>query len=128
MDHELNPEILAPPTRSSNIAYRALLGITILVGGCTLSAISLLFAAELFPFAPPPSQQHSIAQQPSPGRFQLSQDDLDRISRIATQAKQLSPTDRNQLKISIQKSLNEAAVKGNVNQTQYFGELLRQID
>ena len=126
MDHELNPEILSPPTRSSNIAFRTLLGITVLVGGCTLSAISLLFAAELFPFAPPPSQQRSI--EPPPGRSQLSQDDLDRITRIATQAKQLSPTDRNQLKISIRKSLNEAAVKGNVNQTQYFGELLRQID
>jgi len=128
MDQELNPEILSPPTRSSNIDFRTLLGITVLVGGCTLSAISLLFAAELFPFAPPPSQQRSIEQQPPPGRSQLSQDDLDRISRIASQAKQLSPTDRNQLKISIQKSLNEAAAKGNVNQAQYFGELLRQID
>lgn len=128
MDHELIPEILSPPTRSSIIAFRTLLGITVLVGGCTLSAISFLFAAELFPFAPPsPSQQRSVEQQPA-ARPQLSLEDMGRISKIITQAKQLSPSDRNQLKISIQKSLNEAAVKGNVNQTQYFGELLRQID
>ena len=119
---------LSHPPRPTITTFRTFLRITILAVGCTLSANSLLFAAELFPFAPPsPSQQRSVEQQPA-ARPQLSPEDLERISRIATQANQLNPPDRNQLKSGIQKSLNEAAAKGNPNQAKYFGELLRQID
>ncbi len=126
----MNPDTLPHPTRSSITTFRIFLLVTIVAVGYTLSANSLLFAAELFPYAPPsssPSQQRSVEQYPAPAP-QLSSEDEKRVSRIAVQAKQLSPTDRTQLKNSIQKSLNEAAVKGNPNQVQYFGELLRQIE
>jgi hypothetical protein len=129
MGHEMVFDTLPHPTRPSIAIVRTSFRIAILAVGCTLSAISFLFAAELFPYAPPsPSQQRSVEQQPAPTP-QLSPEDMEGISRIATQAnKHLSSPDRNQLKSSIQKSLNEAAAKGNLNQVQYFGELLRQID
>ncbi len=120
-------DTLPHPTRSSITTFGSFLRVTILAVGCSWLATALLFAAELFPYAPPSSQQRSFEQQPAPTP-QLSSEDEKRISRIAAQAKQLSPTDRNHLKNSIQKSLNEAAVKGNPNQVQYFGELLRQIE
>ena len=57
MDHKMILEILSPPIRRSITTVRTLLRITIVSVGCTLFGISFLFAAELFPFAPPPSQQ-----------------------------------------------------------------------
>lgn len=128
MEYEMIPDTLPHPTWSSITMFRTILRITILAVGSALSANSLLFAAELFPYAPPSSSQQRSGEQQSIPTPQLSSEDEKRISRITTQAKQLSPTDRNQLKNSIQKSLNEAAVKGNPNQVQYFGELLRQIE
>ena len=114
--------------RSSITALRTFFGIAILVGSFTLSPLSLSSAAELYPFTPPSSsQQRSVERQPA-GKAQLSTEDETRISRIATQAKQLSPSDRSELKSSIQKSLNAAAAKRNLNQVKYFSELLRQID
>ena len=102
--------------------------VAILAGTCIVSIPSLSSAAELYPFTPPSSsQQRSIERQPA-GKAQLSTEDETRISRIATQAKQLSPSDRSELKSSIQKSLNAAAAKRNLNQVKYFSELLRQID
>jgi hypothetical protein len=121
-------ESLPHPTRSPITALRTFFGIAMLVGSCTLSPLSLSSAAELFPYTPPsPSQQRSLERQPA-GKAQLSTEDETRISRIAIQAKQLSPSDRSELKSSIQKSLNAAAAKRNLNQVKYFSELLRQID
>ena len=120
-------KILPHPSRSPITALRTFFGIAILVGSCTLSAHSLSSAAELFPFPSPSSpQQRSIERQPTP--TQLSTEDEKRISRIATQTKQLSPSDRNQLKSSLQESLNEAVANGKLNQAQYFRKILRQID
>ena len=127
-DHQMILDALSHHTRSSIRALQTFLGIAILAGSCIVSIPSLSSAAELYPFTPPSSsQQRSVERQPA-GKAQLSTEDETRISRIATQAKQLSPSDRNQLKISIQKSLNEAAAKRNLNQVKYFSELLRQID
>jgi hypothetical protein len=116
------------PRQSPITTLQTFFGIAILVGSCTLPVTLLVFAAELFPYAPPSSsQQRSVEQQPA-ARPQLSSEDEKRISRIATQAKQLSPSDRSQLKSSIQNSLNDAVANGNLNQVQYFSKLLRQID
>jgi hypothetical protein len=115
------------PTRSAITIFRTVFRVTILAVGCILCAKSILLAAELFPFTPPPrSQQRSVEQQPV--RPSLTSEELDRISKIATQARQLSPSDQNQLKNSTRKSLDEALGKGNLNQAKYFSELLRQID
>ena len=128
MNHHMVLDTLLYPPRSSITALRTFFGIAILAASCTLSVTPLVFAAELFPFAPPSSsQQRSVEQQPAPTP-QLSLEDEKRISRIADQAKQLSPTDRNQLKNSIQKNLDEAFAKGNLNQAKYFSELRRQIE
>jgi hypothetical protein len=116
-----------PYTRSPITALRSFFGIAILVGSFTLLPHTLSSAAELFPFIPPSSQQRSIDQEPI-ARPQLSSEDEKRISRIADQAKQLSPTDRNQLKNSIQKNLDDAFAKGNLSQAKYFSELRRQIE
>ena len=115
-------------TRSSITIFRTFLVIAIFSAGCTLGGTSLLFAAELFPYTPPsPSQQRSVEQQPAL-RPQLSLEDLDRISQIAGKARRLSPSDKQQLKSSIQRSRDEAEKKGNLSQGKYFNELLRQID
>ena len=119
---------LPHPLRSSITALRSFFGVAILAGTCAWHITSLVYAAELYPFSPPSSsQQRSVERQPA-GKAQLSTDDEKRVSRIATQAKQLSPSDRSELKSSIQKSLNEAAAKRNLNQVKYFSELLRQIE
>jgi hypothetical protein len=107
--------------------FRTFLRITIIAVGCTLSANSLLFAAELFPYAPPSSQQRSVEQQRAPGP-QLSSEDLANITKIVGQAKRLDAPAKVQLKNSIQKSHDEAVAKGNLSQALYFSELLRQID
>jgi hypothetical protein len=121
-------ESLPHPTRSPITALRTLFGIAMLVGSCILSAPSRLSAAELFPFPSQSSpQSRSIERQPTTPP-QLSAEDEKRISRIASQTKQLSPSDRSQLKSSIQDSLNEAVANGKLNQAQYFRKLLRQID
>ena len=128
MDHEMVPHPSSHPTQSSITTFRTFLLITILAVGCALSAFSLLFAAELFPYAPPSSSQQRSAEQQPAARPQLSSEDLDRISKIAAKARGLNPSDKQQLKSSIQRSLDEAVAKGNLNQAQYFNELLRQID
>ena len=128
MDRQMILDTLPHSTRSSIAALRTFFGIAMLAGSCTLPITSLVFAAELFPFAPPSSsQQRSVEQQPAPTP-QLSTEDKERISRIVTQTRKLSSTDRNQLKGSIQRSLNEAAATRNLSQVKYFSELLRQID
>jgi hypothetical protein len=127
MDHEMVSDIVSHPKRTAITTFRTLFRITILAVGCTLCATSLLFAAELFPYAPPSSsQQRSVEQQPAT-RPKLSSEDLDRISKIVDQAQKLSPSDQKQLKSSIQRSLDEAVARGNMIQVQYFNELLRQI-
>lgn len=126
--HKMVLDALPHPARSLTTTFRTFLQFTIVAVGCSWPATALLFAAELFPYAPPSSsQQRSVEQYPAPTP-QLSSEDEKRISKIAAQAKQLSPTDRNQLKSSIQNSLDEAFAKGNLNQAKYFSELLRQID
>jgi hypothetical protein len=128
MEYEMIPNTLPHPTRSSITTLRIILLVSILTIGYTLSANSLLFTAELFPYAPPSSsQQRSFEQYPAPAP-QLSSEDEKRISRIAAQAKQLSSTDRTQLKNSIQKNFDEAFAKGSLIQAKYFSELLRQIE
>jgi hypothetical protein len=128
MDHTMVLDTLPYPTRPSITTFRTFLRVTILAVGCTLSANSLLFAAELFPYAPPsPSQQRSVEQQ-NAARPQLSSEDLDRISKIVAQTKGLDPSAKRQLKSSFQISLDEAVAKGNQNQALYYRELLRQID
>jgi hypothetical protein len=128
MDHEIVLDTLSHPIRSALTTFRTFFPVTILAVGCSWPATSLLFAAELFPYAPPSSsQQRSVEQYPAPTP-QLSSEDEKRISRIAAQAKQLSPTDRTQFKSSSQKSFEEAFAKGNLNQAKYFSELLRQIE
>lgn len=92
-----------------------------------ISPDSFVSAAELLPFDPPSSSRDRIADRPF-SQPQLSSEDLERISKIAAQAKQLTPEDRNQLKSGIKRSLTEAAEKGNLSQVRYYGELLRQIE
>jgi len=128
MEYKMIHDTLPHPTRHSIRTVRTIIRITILAVSSALSASSLLFAAELFPYAPPSSsQQRSFEQYPAPAP-QLSSEDEKRISRIAGQAKQLNSTDRTQLKNSIQKRFDEAFAKENLNQAKYFNELLRQID
>jgi hypothetical protein len=124
----LYDQSLPHPTRSPITALRSFFGMAMLAGSCAWLMTSLVYAAELFPFPLPSSpQSRSIERQPT-ATPQLSTEDEKRISRIVTQTKQLSPSDRNQLKSSIQDSLNEAVANGKLNQAQYFRKLHRQID
>ena len=128
MEYEMIPDTLPHSTRSSITTFRTFLLVTILAVGYTLSTISSLFAAELFPFAPPSlSQQRSVEQQ-SIAKPQLTQEDLDRISQIASQATQLSQADQVKFKATIQKNLSDAIAKGNLAQAKYYRELLQRIE
>jgi hypothetical protein len=90
---------LPHPLRSSITALRSFFGMAILAGSCALSALSLSSAAELFPYAPPsPSQQRSVERQPA-AKPPLSSEDLDRISKIATQARNLESSKRIQMRL-----------------------------
>jgi hypothetical protein len=121
-------EPLPHPTRSPITALRTFFGIAMLAGTCIVSIPSLSSAAELFPYTPPsPSQQHSVERQPA-AKPQLSSEDLERISRIATQARTLESSKRIQLKNSIQRNLDDAVANGKLTQGKYFSQLLRQID
>ncbi len=126
--HQMILDTLPHPTRSSIRALRTFFGIAMLVGTCIVSISSLSSAAELFPFPSQSSSQPRSIERQSTTPPRLSAEDEKRISRIASQAKQLSPSDRNQLKSSSQDSLNEAVANGKLNQAQYFRKLLRQID
>jgi hypothetical protein len=85
-----------------------------------------VFAAELFPFSPPTSQQRGADQAPQV-RPQLSKEDINRITRLADQAKQLPLDEQRQLQGSIRQKLKGAVTQGNLNQAQYYTELLTQI-
>ena len=115
-----------PYTRSPITALRTFFGIAILTGTCTLPVTSLVFAAELFPFSPPTSQQRAADQAPQV-RPQLSKDEINRISQLADQAKKLTPDEQRQLQGSIRLKLKGAVTQGNLNQAQYYTELLTQI-
>ena len=52
MDHKMVPDTLPHSTRSSITIFRSYLALAIFSLGYTLSAISRMLAAELFPFAP----------------------------------------------------------------------------
>jgi hypothetical protein len=128
MEYEMIPDTLPHPTRSSITKFRTILRVTILAVGCTLPTISFLFAAELFPFAPPSSSQQRSVEQQSVAKPQLTQEDLDRISQIASQATQLSQADQVKFKATIQKNLSDAIAKGNLAQAKYYRELLQRIE
>jgi hypothetical protein len=126
MNHHMVLDTLPHPPRSSITALRTFFGIAILVGSCILSTPSLSSAAELFPFSPPTSQQRSVEQVPQV-RPQLSKEDINRITRLADQAKKLAPDEQRQLRGNIQRKQKEAVRQGNLNQAQYYTELLTQI-
>ena len=85
-----------------------------------------LFGAELFPFSPPTNQQRAV-DQPAQVRSQLFKEDINRITRLADQAKKLTLDEQRQLRESIQRKQKEAVRQGNLNQAQYYTELLTQI-
>ena len=119
---------LPHPASAPITALRTFFGIAILAGSCAWLMTSFVSAAELFPYSPPsPSQQRSVERQ-SAAKPQLSAEDLERISKIATQARNLEPSKKIQLKNSIQRNLDDAVANGKLNQAKYFSQLLRQID
>ncbi|WP_455388080.1 hypothetical protein, partial [Petrachloros mirabilis] len=100
----------------TDAAFRNSFRIAILATCLPLSQTSFLHAAELFPFEPPSAtQQRTVEKQSSTA---LSVEDRDRISKLANQAKQLSPSDQKQLKQSLRRSLDSAIQKGDLNQVQ----------
>ena len=125
-DHQMILDALSHHTRSSIRALQTFFGIAILAGSCILPITSLIFAAELFPFSPPTSQQRSVEQVPQVSP-QLSKEDINRITQLADQAKKLSPNDQRSLQGSIRLKLKGAVTQGNLNQAQYYTELLTQI-
>ena len=126
MNHHMVLDTLPHPPRSPITALRAFFAIAILAGSCTLPITSLVFAAELFPFSPPTNQQRAVDQAPQV-RPQLSKEDIDRITRLADQAKKLTLDEQEQLRGSIRQKLKGAVKQGNLNQAQYYSELLTQI-
>jgi hypothetical protein len=86
MDQNMILDTLPTSSRSSITTLRAFFRIAILAGSCISPDTSLVFSAELFPFSPPTSQQHATDQSPQV-RPQLSKEDIDRITRLADQAK-----------------------------------------
>jgi hypothetical protein len=126
MNHHMVLDTLLYPPRSSITALQTSFRIAIFTGSCILPIPSFVFSAELFPFSPPTSQQRSVDQTPQV-RPQLSKEDLNRISRLADQAKKLTPDEQRQLRESIQRKQKEAVRQANLNQAQYYTELLTQI-
>jgi hypothetical protein len=92
----------------------------------TITGTPQLFGAELFPFSPPTSQQRAV-DQPAQVGPRLSKEDIDRATRLADQAKKLTPDEQRQLRGSIQQKQKEAVRQGNLNQAQYYTELLTQL-
>jgi ribosomal protein S13 len=125
-DHQMILDTLSHPLQSPIRALQTFFGIALLAGSCILSTPSLSSAAELFPFSPPTSQQRSVDQAPQV-RPQLSREDINRITRLVDQAKKLSPDEQRQLRVNIQRKQKEAVRQGNLNQAQYYTELLTQI-
>ena len=125
-EHLYDTKTLPHSRRSPITALRTFFGIAILIASCTLPVTSLVFAAELFPFSPPTSQQHG-ADQAAQVKPQLSKEDINRITRLADQAKQLPLDEQRQLQGSIRQKLKGAVTQGNLNQAQYYTELLTQI-
>ena len=126
MDQNMILDALPHPPRSSITALRTFFGLAILAGSCISPIPSFVFAAELFPFSPPTSQQRNLEQVPQV-RPQLSKEDINRITRLADQAKKLAPDEQRQLRGNIQRKQKEAVRQGNLNQAQYYTELLTQI-
>ena len=126
VNHHMVLDTLLYPPRSSITALRTFFGIAILAGSCASPITSLMFAAELFPFSPPTSQQRGGDQTPQV-RPQLSKDDIDRITRLADQAKKLTLDEQEQRRGSIRQKLKGAVKQGNLNQAQYYSELLTQL-
>ena len=60
-------------------------------------------------------------------RPQLSKEDINRIARLADQAKKLTSDEQRQLQGSLRQKLKGAVSQGNLNQAQYYTELLTQI-
>ena len=127
MNHYMVLDTLPNPTRSSITALRTFFGIAILAGSCTSPITSLVFAAELFPYVPPTTQQRSVEQAPQ-GRSQLSEKDITRITQLANQARKLKSEERTQLQRNLRQKLKGAMTQGNLNQAQYYDELLTQIE
>ena len=107
MDQNMILDTFSHPTRLSITALQTFFGIAILAGSCTSPITSVIFSAELFPFSPPTSQQRSV-DQTLQVRPQLSKEAIDRVTRLADQAKKLTPDEQRQLRVSIQQKQKEA--------------------
>ena len=84
------------------------------------------FGAELFPFSPPTNQQRTL-DQPSQLRPHLSKEDVTRATRLADQAKKLTPAEQQQFRENILRKQKEAVRDGSIAQAQYYTELLTQL-
>lgn len=81
-------------------------------------------AAELFSL-PPPNQER---QQRSFAPTQLSQQDREKIAQLAEKSKQLSPSDQQQFRNDIRNSRTNAIRNGQLNEAQFYDELLQKLD
>lgn len=105
---------------------RRRIGTTYFLFIITITGTSQLFGAELFPFSPPPSQQRAV-DQPSQARPQLSKEDITRATRLADQAKKLTPAEQQQFRENILRKQKDAVRDGSFAQAQYYTELLTQL-
>ena len=105
---------------------RRRIGTTCFLFIITITGTSQLFGAELFPFSPPPSQQRAV-DQPSQARPQLSKEDITRATRLADQAKKLTPAEQQQFRENILRKQKDAVRDGSFAQAQYYTELLTQL-
>ena len=83
-----------------------------------------LFAAELFPL-PSPNQDK---QQRSFAPAQLSQQDRDKIVHLAEKSKQISPDDQKRFRADIKNHRTNAIRNGQLNEAQFYDELLHKLD
>ena len=83
-----------------------------------------LFAAELFPL-PSPSQDK---QQRSLVPAGLTQQDREKIAQLTEKSQKLSADDQKQFRADVKNRRTNAIRNGQLNEAQFFDELLRKLD
>ncbi|NOT23726.1 MAG: hypothetical protein HOP22_13535 [Nitrospiraceae bacterium] len=83
-----------------------------------------LLAAELFPL-PSPSQDK---QQRSLAPAGLTQQDREKIAQLAEKSQKLSTDDQTQFRANIKNRRSNSIRNGQLNEAQFFDELLHKLD
>jgi len=101
-----------------------------LAAGAALAAAgSVAYAGELFPYNPPANapQQRQQQRTPQPAA-RLSDEEMSKIDKLAKEIAKLKTAQKKKVRAGVQKELDEAVSRADMQQVRYYNELLRRID